>query len=256
MAVSSYLSELADVLNSELMSIFIDRAFCDESYGPDIKTSLWYVVAGFLGTRQQWRKFERVWRPHVDDGFDFHAHRLVRSGRHSDKQRGLVQAIGEGKLKGVVATMDLRAFRVHREAIRNTIVEDGHELIDEYNLTFIQYVQLTAKRLDTSGRRIAFVYDRRPPQKQGRMELHREFYEGQRDNPAVDFRHRLGPITADDRHHAIGLHASDFLANCAYHHMCGSQLWQWNAVNDAAAKMITFSYDENFWLNFIQAATS
>jgi hypothetical protein len=233
------------------MSSFLDRAFCDESYGPTIKKTRWYVVAGFLGTRQQWRKFERAWRPFVADGFDFHASSLVRSGRHEDKQRALLRSIEAAKLKGVVATMDVRGFRRHKTAIRQTMVRTDQDFIDEYVLTFALYLQLTAKRLDKSNRRIAFVYDRRPDTRPGFMERHREWYEAVRDNPEVDFRHRLGPIFPNDRHHAIALHAADFLANCGYRHMCGDRIWQWDALN-RVAKIIPFKYDEGFWLEWLQ----
>lgn len=233
------------------MAIFLDRAFCDESYGPSIKTTGWYVVAGFLGTRQQWRKFERAWRPFVADGFDFHASSLVRSGKHADKQRGLVRAIETSRIKGVVATMDVRAFRRHKTAIRQTMVRTDQGAIDEYVLTFAQYLHLTAKRLDKSNRRIAFVYDRRPDTRPGFLEEHRKWYEDARDNPSIDFRHRLGPIFPDDRHHAIALHAADFLANCGYRHMCGDRTWQWDALN-LATTIIPFSYDEAFWTKWLK----
>jgi hypothetical protein len=158
------------------------RAFSDESFAGDAETTTWYVVAGFLGTRKQWRVFEHAWAPIVR-GIDFHAADLIggygdfsswTEPDRNDLQLALVRSIEAAKLRGTVATMDMVAFRKHQPEIKATMHTQDKKYIDAYVLTFKQYVQLVATKVDKSQRRIAFVCDRRPKGMNGRhIELRR-----------------------------------------------------------------------------------
>ena len=239
---------------------FLDmRSFSDESFEGDAKTTVWYVVGGYVGTRKQWRIFEREWRPAVG-GTDFHASDIIRGKGdfeswdrrdRDDLQRALIHAIRKAKLRGVVASMDAEAFRQHQPAIRAKLRKQDHKYIEPHVLTFKQYVQLVATKVAPTQRKIAFVCDRRP---KGMSGAHVEWYNSEADNEAIAYRRRLGPIAADNRHDAIALHTADMLAYCGYRHVTGNHTpWQWEALN-AASFIVPFSYDAEFWTKYLRGA--
>lgn len=117
-------------------------AYCDESYSSDIRTTPYYVVAGFIGEEQQWTTFSELWRSDIQSlrisRLGFHTSkcangappydRLSRQQRYEIQYRLIVDIVA-AKLFGVIAAIDMTAYR----AVKTTLSSYMRPADRQYN---------------------------------------------------------------------------------------------------------------------------
>lgn len=240
----SYLIELAEFLGCEEMIFLSLKAFCDESFGSDEAKTPWYVVGAYTNTPARWRRFEKSWRAVMAreriKTLGFHANECVKGAggywgieerKRERIQHGLIDALKQSKPTGFVAAIDMELYRQIRPRITYYLHKpEFQKFNDPYVLAFKQMCQLICRA--TGKRKIGFVCHQRPKGRMGRAE---EWYNGEAQNEVLTYATQLGPFAFDTMERAVGLHAADMIAYCAYRELVRDPTpWQWQALNDAS----------------------
>lgn len=217
-------------------------AYLDESYNGDIRATLVYVVAGFIGQQHQWHLFERLWRESMRslgiEGVGFHANACANGARPYDiftaAQRGDIQErliidIVAAKLFGVVSCIDMPAYLAHKGALRDTLALHDRHFNEAPVLAVRQCVQQMCLETEhETTEPITFAVDQNH-QFGKRAE---QWYEtsAKSTDPLDRHRNRLGPYSQGKRDTCLGLQAADLLAYAALRHEIGKPAWQWGKL--------------------------
>lgn len=231
-------------------------AYCDESYSSDVKTTPFYVVAGFLGEAEQWRLFDELWRD------DMRALRIEAVGCHAAKcangakpydlltpkarweiQYRLIVDIAAAALFGVVAAIDMHAYRTVRQVLSSCLSPQDRQYNEPHVLAVRQCAQQMCQvSAAVTDEPISFTVDRNVAF--GRRA--KAWYGVSVSNEGNEYRHRFGPFEEADRMFEPGLQAADMLAYAAFRHIAGREGWQWRDLR-SAVKINVLTTDDSFW---------
>lgn len=232
-------------------------AYLDESYTGDLKTTPEYVVAGFIGTAREWSNFEDLWRRSMKElGIEkigCHANRCAGGARPYDGmspkvrneiQYRLIVDIVAARLFGAVSIIDMKAYRKHRQAFRDSLVPEARQYNEAHVLAVRQCVQhmcLITEKVTTE--RITFVVDRN---QQFGKRAKAWYVSSMKDR---DERHskRFGPYSEESSMEKVGLQAADMLAYAAMREAIGNPGWQWTTILSGVRLERPFRTSEDFW---------
>lgn len=194
------------------------------------------VVAGYIGSLSEWRRFDEAWEPYSKDpGFhaksffarDNQGHRVPPYDSWDD-ERGqkylgyLLESVTTLKLYPVGALVDVQAFRRYSKDERRLLTggyatrsgkwKHSGAPTKPYYTVFIHAVLSALDRADRHDWKIHFVCDR---QRQF-APLALKLYSRMKDDLEPIDSDRMGAITFESRYEAIGLQAADLLAYCWY----------------------------------------
>lgn len=233
------------------------RAYLDESYTGDLKTTPEYVVAGFIGEAREWELFEELWRRTMKDldieRIGCHTNRCAGGAppydRMSVKQRDEIQYrlivdIAAARLFGAVSIIDMNAYREHRDAFGDTLLPEARQYNEAHILAIRQCVQHMCLLTEESTiEPITFVVDRNQ-QFGKRAKAWYEMSVGNDDNRHAK---RFGTYSEAASMEAVGLQAADILAYAAMREAVGRPGWQWNAMRSAVKIGQPFRSGRKFW---------
>jgi hypothetical protein len=236
------------------------QAYCDESLASDIKTTPIYVVAGFVGVPEQWQYFESLWRQSMKqlriETIGCHAakcapgagpYRHLTADQRYEIQHRLIVDIVATELYGVIAIIDMNAYRAHEGVLSRFFAPHDRQYYKPHVRAVEQCVQQMCRATENATRDpIAFVFD-----KNASGGAVRAAFEISRSNPGNPYRQRLGSYKEAGRTDAVALQAADMLAYAAFRNASGNPGWQWRELRPAikAAELTT---DEHFWSKLVQ----
>jgi hypothetical protein len=194
------------------------------------------VIAGYVGSLNEWRRFDSSWQDHAKAP-GFHAKRFFArdkagqsvppyvgwdNARRRDYLARLLDAVGSLKLHPVGALVDVRAFRGYTEDERRFIT-GGHASVagkwvhsgaptKPYYLAFWKAVMSALERPAPDGWKMEFVFD----QQHVLAPLALRLYARLKNELGQPHSSRMGSATFESRDVAIGLQAADLLAHCWY----------------------------------------
>jgi hypothetical protein len=241
------------------MDIPMLLAYCDESYGSDIKTTPVYVVAGFIGQPKQWALFEKLWRTSMKElrisDIGCHAarcangaepYRHILGARRAEIQYRLIVDIAASKLYGCVSIIDMVAYRSYQKILTSLLEPDVRQYNEPHVLAVRQCVQQMCQVTeDVTEDPISFIVDRNDAF--GRRA--HDWYSASAKNTENVNKHakRFGPYSSADRMSAPGLQAADLLAYAGFRHVNGGKApWQWKTLKSGVL-VNEFTSGEEFW---------
>jgi hypothetical protein len=246
------------------------HARCDESYpGGDPKTAPVYVVAGLLGTADQWRLFDDLWRRDMrmlnitDVGL--HASKCAVGAKpydHLDSnaryeiQYRMIVDIAAARLYGCAAVSDQAYYVPRRELFNSFLGAKSRRFNEPHVITTRQCINLMLLATEEKTTEpIAMIVDRNSAFG-GRVE---EWYRMDLANEGLDaadlmgglYRSRLGGLKQDSRLNVLGLQAADLLAytslrRALHERSLGKLPWQWSDLS-SGIRIRYFTFGEDYW---------
>lgn len=216
-------------------------AYCDESYGSDLKTTPVYVVAGFVATERRWKYFESLWRETMKElGIEQIGSHAAKCANGSDDYTGMSRAdrdeiqhrlmvdICAAELFGVVTVLDMVAYREHETELLSFFHKKDHRYLRPHAQAMAFCIrQMLGKTAKATSEPITFVADR------GSGGAVKASFETARNNPDYDWSVRLGSFNDGSRKETLGLQAADLLAWIAFRYATDTPNWQWKAFRPA-----------------------
>jgi len=239
------------------------HAYCDESHG-EIKTTPVYVFAGFVGTSDRWQEFESLWHQSMKElrirKIGCHASKCapgagpyqhMTPNRRYEIQHRLIVDIVASRLYGVIATIDMEAYRQHKPTLLSFLAPHDRQYYDPHVRAVEQCIyQMCKATAVATDEPIAFVVD----QNAAVGGSAKAAFNIAANNPGYPYRARLGSFTQSDRMHAIGLQAADILAYAAYRRAnakgSGKPCWQWKELRPAIKN--TLRTGPKFWATLVE----
>jgi Protein of unknown function (DUF3800) len=235
-------------------------AYCDESYGSDLKTTPVYVVAGFVATERRWKYFESLWQETMKElGIEQIGSHAAKCANGSDDYTGMTRAqrdeiqhrlmvdICAAELFGVVTVLDMVAYREHEADLLSLFQKKDHRYLRPHAQAMAFCIrQMLGKTAPATSEPITFVADRGAGS--GTV---KSSFETARKNPDLPWRGRLGTFNDASRKETVGLQAADLLAWIAFRYATDTPNWQWKAFRPAIGadvKKITATH----WSKLIQ----
>lgn len=232
-------------------------AYLDESYTGDLKTTPEYVVAGFIGTADEWAFFETLWQQSMKElgirKIGCHANRCAGGAPPYDRfkpeerreiQYRLIVDIAAARLFGAVSIIGMEAYRKYRADFSRALVPEDRQYNEAHVLAVRQCVQhfcLTTE--GTTAEPITFVVDRN--QQFGKRA--KAWYELSRKHREDRHSKRFGEFLERSAMEAVGLQASDMISYAAMRESIGKPGWQWNTMLSAVKIGRPFRTSEKFW---------
>jgi len=253
----SYVKELLDVLFQGREGLFaMLQARCDESYDGNAATTPIYVVAGFIGTSDQWEFFDSLWDETMSElkiaNIGLHAskcangakpYNLMLPQKRREIQERMLTDILAAKLPACVSVSDLWGYRKRKDKFSRFLGKDQKKFNEPHILTLRNCVLLMLRATeDWAPESVAFVFDQNK-EFGGRA---REWHRADTKNPNPKISHRLGPLVEDSRMKVLGLQAADLLAYAAFRHYSGLQSWQWDLLS-RATQISDLVFEESYW---------
>ncbi|MCA9469307.1 MAG: DUF3800 domain-containing protein [Nitrospira sp.] len=196
------------------------------------------IVAGFVGSEQEWNKFEARWQT-ASGGVVFHGNEFF--SRKPDGERtktykgwsdlkaeayltGLVKAITSTRLTPVGAVVDVRAFMAFTERERRYLTgavykHDRGKFITTgvpgkpYFMALMHCISAATHCIRRSGLKVNFVFDRQDQYQGNAIQL---FQRACEEAQPEQFRKRLGEIAFRDKSNMGALQAADLLTHACY----------------------------------------
>ena len=252
------------------LTINMLHARCDESYpGSDPDAASIYVVAGLIGTSNQWREFDTMWRE------DMKALRVEADGLHTSKcavgakpykhlssrqryeiQYRMILDIAAARLYGCAAVSDQKYYDPLRELFNTFLGAKNRRFNEPHVITTRQCINLMmVSTEDAADEPLQIVVDQNSAFG-GRVE---EWYKMDLVNPGLDepdmmgskYRSRLGGLSQGSRMDIIGLQAADFVAYVSLRHALherglGKAPWQWQDLTKVIRHRY-FTFGEDYW---------
>lgn len=235
------------------------HARCDESYAGDTRTTPIYVVAGFIGSTQQWEYFDSLWCESMRDlrveALGCHAskcstgakpYRAMSPQHRYDIQYRLIVDIVAAELYGAVAVSELAGYRSRRAKFDDYLGKNWKKLNEPHLLAVRQCVLLMFDVTRSERNEpVSFIFDQNK-EFGGRA---REWYQAiaKSRHEELQARTRLGPFIEGDRMKIVGLQAADMLAYAAFRHFSGRPSWQWDALKSGRRGIADMTFDEDYW---------
>jgi hypothetical protein len=249
------------------------QTFCDES--SDGKSERTIVLAGYVGTENQWQRFDEEWKNTLSEydvvvfhSVDCEAGKKSFQRFHSNKratlQRQLINVINSSGVTGVSVGMfvedyyaisDLREF----EKIPNGLSISGN-LSDPYFLPFkllIEQIVFNAPSIGADDQlQIGFTFDRNT-KVQGRAKgMYENLFKW--DRPWTKNLDPLG-IKFADKSRISALQAADFLAYESFrwldesHRRKKPERWQWRRIKESINPQRMHLIDKEGLKNFTES---
>jgi hypothetical protein len=218
-------------------------AYCDESFSSDLKTTPIYVVAGFLGDREQWTLFEELWRESMRDlditeigchtakcAYGGKGYEHMSSPKRKEIQTRLMVDIIASKLFGVVAIIDMAGYREFRSRFSALLAPKDRQYNEPHVLAARHCVQqMCLETREATNEPISFVFDRN----ESFGSRAEDWYKMESRHKESWYHSRLGPFVHEDRMKAVGLQAADMLAYAAFRHFSHRSDWHWRELTGA-----------------------
>jgi hypothetical protein len=245
------------------------HARCDESYaGGDPKKSPLYVVAGFVGTPEQWDYFDKLWRQDMTalkiDEIGLHTSKCAVGGKpYTDMsnderyniQYRMIVDIAAAQLYGCAAISDQEGYLKRRDLF-SAELGLNKKFNEPHIITTRQCINLMLLSTeDATTEPLSFIVDQNTAFG-GRAE---EWYKRDVSNQHLDspdmmgplYRSRLGSFTQSTRKEVLGLQAADLLAYAVLRHALaerglGKEAWQWKDLR-SAVKIRDLTFGEEYW---------
>lgn len=246
------------------------HARCDESYpGGDPNEARIYVVAGFLGSAEQWNEFDAMWRRDVKtlgievDGLHTSKcavgakpYRDLTTEQRYEIQYRMIVDIAAARLYGCAAVSDQTYYFSRRAAFDAFLGEKNKKFNAPHVITTRQCINLMLLSTEeTTSEPIAMIVDQNSAfggrvEEWYRMDLHNT----KLDDPEMmgqNYRRRLGGLSQGSRMEVLGLQAADLLAYASLRQaLCerdlGKPSWQWRDLT-SAVRMRYFTFGEAYW---------
>ena len=226
-------------------------AYCDESV--DARTPRVFSVSGYLGRAPDWFDLERRWRialrEEALDATGFHmapceagrkAPYLVSREERDRLQRRFIGIITDTKLWGY-------AIAIEEEAYRRVVTgPKAGDYTKPYYLAFQAVIERMSLVLEQAqfpkSERVAFVFDQQQEYQGKAMALYEMLQQS-----TVNYGHRLGSLTFDNRFASLQLQAADVLAYESMRHFRGGRLqakptrWQFELLKPSVTEVRFYS---------------
>lgn len=243
--------------------------------GGDPNEARIYVVAGFVGTAEQWNDFDDMWRQDMKalgieaDGLHTSKcavgakpYRHLTPQRRYDIQYRMIVDIAAARLYGCAAVSDQTYYFSRREVFDTFLGEKNRKFNEPHVITTKQCINLMLLSTEEKTTEpLAMIVDRNSAF-EGRVE---EWYKMDVINTKLDdpemmgpkYRSRLGGLSQGSRMEILGLQAADLLAYASlrqalYERDLGKPSWQWRDLTSAVSVRY-FPFGEDYWLEMEEA---
>jgi hypothetical protein len=245
-------------------------ARCDESYpGGDPDAAPIYVVAGLIGTSNQWRNFDTMWREDMRllgveaDGLHTSKcavgakpYKHLSAAKRYEIQYRMILDIAAAPLFGCVAVSDQKFYGPRRELFNEFLGARNRRFNEPHVITTRQCINLMMIATeDAASEPLQIVVDQNSAFG-GRVV---EWYRMDLINPRLDepdmmgsrYRSRLGGLSQGSRMDIIGLQAADFIAYVSLRHELhdrglGKEPWQWRDLIKVVP-LRYFTFGDEYW---------